>query len=290
MDILRVCLAGVILAIFLSFKFRTELSRFEINRLAENSNKYKILARFCEIYPGILILSRIIALIAAILLTIFATISWGIWGGLAIALAAILLAFLVSRLLYDVSDFLIKKHLTFFNKYFSWSKILGRINVMGDSITIHSEQELAHIINNIDIIDDKTKNLVKNALGFNKQCVTKAMTPRDKIAFIKHKEELTPKFIDELYNSGHKVFPVVQGNLNKIVGILYLDDILPVGQEEKDLLTAMRKSPSAVEHSDPLETALRQMSDSNCNVLLVTKNEKTIGILTLADIVRTLFS
>ena len=167
---------------------------------------------------------------------------------------------------------------------------MGRINVIGDSLNINSEQELIHIISSSDIIDDKTKKLIKNTLKFNKHSIAKAMMSREKIAFIKHKEKLTPKLIDELYNSGHKVFPVAQGSLDKIIGILYLDDILPIEQEEKDLLRIMRKSPATIEHSESLETALYQMSDSDCNVLLVTKNEKVIGILTLVDIVKLLFS
>ena len=255
-----------------------------------NSSKYKILARFCEIYPGILILTRIIALFSATLLTIFAAISWGVWGGLAIAFGAILLALLISRLLYDVSDFLIKKHLLFFNKYFAWAKIMGRINVIGDSLNINSEQELMHIINSSDIIDDKTKKLIENTFKLSKYSATKVMTPREKVSFIKHKEKLTPKLIDELYNSGHKIFPVVQGDLDSVIGILHLDDILPIEQEEKSLLTVMRKSPATIEYSDSLETILHQMSDSDCSVLLVTKNKKVIGILTLADVVKLMFS
>jgi CBS domain containing-hemolysin-like protein len=290
MDIFRISLAGVILVILLAFRFKTDESRFEINRLAEHGVKYKILARFLDIYPGLMILVRVLALLDAISLTIFAAFSWGLFGGGAIAFAAILLAWLLGRMLHGVAETLIGKHLTFFNKYFAWAGVLGRLVLTGDEPRIGSEHELVHLVEQGDFLNDQAKILLKNALAFRDQTVARAMVARDEIAFVHVKDALTPKLLDELFVSGHKIFPVVQGSLDHTVGLLYLDDVLPVEQEEKLLDHAMRKCPPPIDHSAPLESALNQMCEYHSTVLLVSKNDKIVGLLLLKDILRALFS
>ena len=116
------------------------------------------------------------------------------------------------------------------------------------------------------------------------------MTPRDQIAFIHARDALTPKLLDELFVSEHKIFPVVQGSLDRVVGLLYLDDVLPIEQTEKVLPEVMRKCPPPIDHSAPLESALNQMSEYYSTILLVAKDDKIIGLVTAKDIVRQLFS
>jgi len=65
-DIFLVVLATLILIALLTFHFQPELSRFEINRLTKQNHKYKVLAQFLDIYLGLLVLARILALVVAI--------------------------------------------------------------------------------------------------------------------------------------------------------------------------------------------------------------------------------
>jgi predicted transcriptional regulator len=276
--------------VLLAFRFEADESRFEINRLAEHGAKYKTLARFLDIYPGLMILVRTVALIDAILLTIFAANSWGILGGGVVAFAAILLAWLLGRMLHGVAETLISKRLGFFNKYFAWTGVLGRLVVVGDEPNIGSEHELLHLVERGDFLDDQTKILLKNTLAFRDQTVDKIMTPRDRIAFLHAKDALTPKLLDELFTSGHKIFPVVQGSLDHTIGLLYLDDVLPVEQDEKVLTETMRKCPPSIETGAPLEAALNQICEYHATVLLVAKGDKMIGLVALKDIIRHLFS
>jgi CBS domain containing-hemolysin-like protein len=290
MDIFRISLTGLILVILLAFRFRTDESRFEINRQAEHNVRYKTTARFLDIYPGLMVLVRALALIDAILLVAFAVLSWGVLGGGAVAFAAILLAWMLGRALHGVAETLIGKHLKFFNKYFAWTSVLGRLSMVGDEPHIGSEHELLHLVDTGDFLDDQTKILLQNALSFRDKTVRDVMIPRDKIAFIHARDPLTPKFLDELFASGHKIFPVVQNGLDHTIGLLYLDDVLPVEQEEKVLTHIMRKCPPPVESTAPLDAVLNQMCEYHSPVLLVEKNDKIVGFLTLQDVVRALFS
>lgn len=289
MDIFRLVLTGTILAILLSFSFKPQQSRYEINRRAEHERKFKNLARFLEILPGLKLIVAILALADAILLTIFAALDFGVFGGGALALAAIVLAWLLGRALRSVANSLIGAHVEFFNKYFAWAKPLGHLAAAGDEPRIGSENELVHIIREGDFLDDGAKNLVENALNFRDKTVRAIMTPRDQIAFLHAKDPLTPKLLDDLFNSGHKIFPVVQNGLDHAVGLLYLDDVLPVEQEEKILTEAMRKCPPPIDVDAPLESALRQMCEYHSTALLATRDGKIVGLLTLSDLTRALF-
>ena len=289
MELFRIVLTGVVLTALLGFRFKADKSRFEIDRLAEHSAKYKTLVKFLDIYSGLTALAWFLALVDAILLVMFAAFSWGIFTGGGVALAVLLSAFLLARLLRRTTQRLIGKHLNFFNKYFSWTKILGRLATAHDELRVESEAELVHLIEQGDFLDDQTKMLLKNVLSLRDQTVKEVITPRDQVAFLHLKDRLTPKLLDELFASGHKVFPVAGGDLDHIVGLLYLDDVLPVEQEEKDLGKVMRKCPPSVDQEAPLESALNQMCEYHSTILLASKNDDIVGVVTLRDLMRVLF-
>ena len=289
MDIFGVCLTGVILIILLAFRFHAKETRFEINRLAEHNKQYKILQRFLEIYPGILVLTRTLALIDAILLTIFAYSAWGIWGGSIIAFAVISVAFLVGKLLHEPVNRLINKKMVFLTKSMSWAGILGRVQIVSEAPKIASEDELLHVINDGDFVSEKTKNLIEKSMKFSEQTVAKVMIPRDDIISVSARDPLNPKLVDDLYNSGHKVFPVVQNNLDRVVGLLYLDDVVAINHDEQIVADMMCKDPPSIESNVDLETALQNMCEFDATILIVEKDGKTVGMLTLADIMGKLF-
>lgn len=289
MDILLISLTGIILVGLLAFRFRPEQSRFEINRLAEHNHKYRQLARFLDIYPGFLIFTHTLALLVAILLTGLSVVTWGVLGGGAIAFGAILLAWLLGRMLHNVATILIDRHLEFLNRYFAWVGILGKLVIVGDEPHIGSEAELLHLIKNGDFLDDGAKGLIKNSIEFRAKTVKSIMTPRATIGFIHSRDSLTPKLLDELFASGHKIFPVISNSIDRTIGFLYLDDVLPIGQKERSLSDVVRKMPPPIDQAAPLEAAFRQMAEYHSSVLLVEKNDKIVGLVTLTDLTRELF-
>lgn len=289
MDILLISLTGLILVCLLAFRFQAEQSRFEINNLAEHNKKYRQLSHFLDIYPGLSIFVHVVALITSIILTGLSVNVWGLWGGGAIAFGAILLSWLLGRMLHGVAASLIGSHLDFFNRYFAWTGILSKLVIASDEPHIGSEAELMHLIHNGDFLDDDTKDLIKNTIDFKDKAVKSVMTPRANIGFIHSRDHLTPKLLDELFSSGYKIFPVINNSIDHTVGFLYLDDVLPIDQHEKVLADVIRKAPPPVDQTAPLEAALKQMAEYHSSVLLVEKDGKVVGLVTMTDIVRSLF-
>ncbi|MCL2037737.1 CBS domain-containing protein [Candidatus Saccharibacteria bacterium] len=281
---------SLLLVLLLAFHFKPHESRFEIERLAERQKSYRELSRFLDIYPGLTVITHSLALVDVIVIAILSAWTWGFFVGGAITFVVTALAVILGRALQPSSTEMIRKHLGFFTKYFSWAKWMARLNNLGDEPRINSEHELVHLIKKSDVIDEKTKNLLTGVLNFRDKTAADSMTPRDEVAFVQAKDPLTPGLLDELFNSGHKVFPVAEKNLDHTVGLLFLDDVLPIEQEEKVVTKSMRKLPPAVAASAPLESALRQMCEYNSSVLMVEKDDKTIGFLTLSDITRALLA
>jgi len=289
MDIFWAGCLGILLTATLAFHFQPDRSRYEIDRLAKNNAKYKKLAQFLDIYPGALVLARFKALIIALILTILSSAVWGIWAGGGVAFLVIILSIFLAQAFRSPAQNLIIKHLDFFIKYNRMVKPLGQLIVRKDEPGVSSEIEMIHLIETGNFLDDQTKNLVKSVMAFTDKTAGQIMTPRDNLTFVHSRDALTPVLIDELFSSGHRLFPVARGGIDQVIGFLLLDDVLPIDQEEKILTKIMRKSPPAVDAETPLESALKQMCEYRVSALMVTDDDKTVGMVTLHDIVRELF-
>lgn len=273
----------ILLVIFLAFRFKVHFSRFEITRRSKTSEKFRELEKFLEIYPGIVLLTRILALISAIFLTIISANQWGIFGGSVISFAAILLAIFLAHALAKVAQDLIEKNLLFFNHYAAFAKIFAKISLHGDMQKISSKEELIYLIEQSDVVDEETKIMLKNVSEFREIAVNKIMTPREKLKTIENSAVLNPLLLDELFSSGQKIFPIVRKNFDHVEGFLRLDDVLPLNQKPKNLADFSRNFLE-IEYNEKLSSALKKMSEENATFLLVKKNSKNIGVIFLEQI------
>ncbi|GHU08059.1 hypothetical protein FACS189431_3630 [Alphaproteobacteria bacterium] len=278
----------VALTLLLGFRYRSNMSQFELKRRAEHSPEYKARLRFQAVYPGLRNLVRVFALVAAVAIVSVAFAEWQFVGTL-IALGAIGLAFLLSHALVQIFGDLIGRHVVWFNKYFGWAEILGKISLEGGEVRLHSRPELAHIIERADFIDEADKNLLAGAVRLPEVKLADIMTRRSQIVFVNDQEVVGPKLIDELHSSGHRIFPVVSGDLDKIVGTLYLDDVVVVAGSNRALVDAMRPSPPVVSRGQSLLSVLNYLVKQNTTIAVVTDDKgATVGLVTLGDIVAVL--
>lgn len=121
--------------------------------------------------------------------------------------------------------------------------------------------------------------------------VADIMTPRGQIASVKFDEFLGPLVLDELAQTEHSCFPVVQGSLDHVVGVLDISDLLAL--DDKRSSTAHERMDRKVVYVsaesglyDGMETLLK----SKRHLAIVRNDEKrTVGLVTLADILYKLF-
>ncbi|MDR2524295.1 MAG: CBS domain-containing protein [Candidatus Nomurabacteria bacterium] len=289
MTMVIIVILTALLTALLAFNWHSDVSRFELTRLAVHKPEFKQRLKFLGIFPGLKILVDIVILVLAIAVTAVAFDAMGFVGTL-IAFGAILLAFLLSRALRHTAYELVEKNLVWLNKYFAWTEVLGKVALLGDTPRISSRHELIHLIEQADFMDEPDKALLAGAARFPEAKLTDIMTHRSEIIFLQQNDTLGPKTIDELHQTGHKVFPVVDSDIDNIVGVLRFDDVTLLSLGQRKLKEVMSIAPPQLGRHESLETALGVMRRQLTNYLSVTDDKgRTVGMVTLGDVVDVLF-
>ncbi len=154
-----------------------------------------------------------------------------------------------------------------------------------------SREELAELIGNAkDVLSDDERMLMGTALTFRDKTVDSVMTPRTVIDFIKKSEFLGPLVLNELSSLGHSRLPVVDEELNKVVGVLHLRDLLSLDiKRSVTAEKAMEAKVYYIHQNDTLEHALAAFLRTRHHLFIVINDEReTVGLLTLEDVIETL--
>lgn len=154
------------------------------------------------------------------------------------------------------------------------------------SLRIDSREELQHlIVESGNVLSADERRLILNSLRFKHRTVRSAMTPRNLIDCVKRTDFIGPLALDELHKMGHSRLPVVDGDLNFVVGILHLRNLLNLD---------IKKSTTAEKAMEPIVYYIREdqtlhhalaafLRTRHLLFIVVNKNRETVGLLTLED-------
>lgn len=278
----------------------SKLNLFELERRSKIGDKQakKDLARE-RLLRNIVSMQKILLALLQVAAFTFAELAFGMWFGIFVAL---LIAFgcesiahlsLIRHTSQKIYNRIEPSILVFIKKNpFLFRVISGRYRV-GDyyNLRIDSREELQHLISESDsVLTSDEKKLVVHSLTFNDRLVKTIMTPRSKIVSIDKAEFLGPLMLDDLHKVGHSRLPVVNGDINCIVGILNLKSLLSL--DSKKSLTAEKAMESRVYYINEEQTlhhALVALLHTHHHLLVVVDESKeTVGILTLEDIIEAL--
>lgn len=149
-----------------------------------------------------------------------------------------------------------------------------------------SRQELEHMITTSHgVLDVDEKALILHGLAFNERTVQEIMTPTDKIDTIGKKEMLGPLVLDDLHKTGHSHFPVIDKDINHVIGILRAQDMLTL--DIKRSVTAEKAMDGHVYYicyDQPLQKALAAFLKTHHHLLIVINEDReTVGLLSMED-------
>lgn len=276
-------------------------SRFEINRLAEAGDEWaKRRKRRLRYWKDIISLLRLIYLLLLLLYVLLAVGFFGWAAGAAASAAGIIITGLAARVpLVRRQAMRLYRHwepgafglMRRYHKLFWWLRVpVPELFIPA----VHSKAELEHLIeaaSNVFTLEEKT--LLLHSIRFVEKRAKDSMTPRRQIESIKKSEMLGPLVLDGLHKSGHSCFPVIYGDIDHVVGVLYLAEVLTIDTSRKHTAmveTAMDKQVLYIHEDRPLVEALSILLEAHRHVLIVVNDEgKTMGLLTLGDIIKTLF-
>ena len=166
-------------------------------------------------------------------------------------------------------------------------QVLRSVNVQNEPNILSSREELEHLIRESSgILSLEEKKLINNALHFHEKTVEEVMTPRGVMNTVAKEDVIGPLLLDELHKTGHSRFPVTDGDIDHIVGILHIRSLLTLdnGKKTSRVETAMDKKIYFINQSQKLERALSAFIKTRHHMFIVVNDyRETAGILTLED-------
>jgi putative hemolysin len=161
-------------------------------------------------------------------------------------------------------------------------------------ITDETRQE--HFLDGIEqrkmegIVDEQEQEMIENVLEMSEKTAEEIMTPRTDIIAIEANSDRQTVF-GTITAAGHSRFPVYQGNMDNIIGLLYVKDLL--GDIDKcnapfDLRSKLRTT-YFVPETKPIRELLREFQDQKLHIAIVLDEYGgTAGLITLEDILEVL--
>lgn len=271
------------------------LSTFEIERRSKKSDptvKIEVLRE--QLFQDVLSVQR--ALLAMLLVIFVLVIITGL-GALVGSIAAIIVALeygalarlavvrVSSQKLYDKHEMQI---LLFLEKYQSVTKWLRSVTLKSREVRIDSKDELIELVEQSHrVLSDYEKTHLLSGLRFEGKVVSHIMTPKSVVDTIPSHEILGPLVLDDLHKTGHSRFPVINGDIDHVVGILHLRDVLAIDSAKKQTArveAAMSKKIFYIREDHTLAQALSAFLSTHHHLFIVINEfRETVGIVTLED-------
>ena len=283
MNVFLIIILTILVTAIASVEFRVDHNKSAIKSLGATGKKAKAVAKFIDIYPGFELFINLISLLAMIWIACLCAITWGIWAGCFIALVVIALAHLLGARLVALTDQFIIAQAGLLVKYFGWTGVLNSLVVKRSAEPVEDTDELIEILRSSHI-DCPTQLAIEKIIQLRSLTVDKLATKWADIHKIGYREKLTPKAIDELFQSQQKIFPVIRNDENDVVGLLHFMDISTIGQTEKNLINSMHRNFVTCEHDTTITAVLQLMAENETTVAVVIKNKKVYGMVNLTDI------
>ena len=137
------------------------------------------------------------------------------------------------------------------------------------------------------VVDDEQREMIHNVVELGKAPAARAMVPRTDMACASLEDGLE-NAIKLAIDNGHARVPVFQGSRDKIVGILFVRDLMASYGHDKprpELADVMRK-PRFWPESITLANLLDEMRKERVSIgVLVDEHGGTAGLITLEDII-----
>lgn len=275
------------------------LSRYELQRRAEaaDSQARAELRRY-EYQASIQGILRALQFILMVLGWYCVTLALGIGWGSLLTLSVIVIHPVLSRWsliaklgrhTYDRNEIRLEQLV----QRLSWLAWLVRTEqVRAPQWQLGSRDELSHMIDQAGAhVSPEERALLLHSLAFEHRTVSEVMTPASRITTVDRRELLGPLVLDDLHKTGHSFFPVVDGDLSRIVGVLPIDGFLTL--DDKRSVTAEKAMISHIVYvrdTASLRVAIKLFLQSHQHLLLVEDEQgATVGVVTLYDCLTQLF-
>lgn len=277
---------------------RSILSLFELERrsaMGEESAKHELqreallddMLSIKKVLEALFLVFSVIAAVAAFGSVFGVLVSVGVALGYARVARMELVQSIASRILEQIEPAV----LVFLEQHPQLGRALRTAGVSPNTVEVSSREELEHLIEESGpVLTVDEKRFLTNGLHFNEKTVESIMTPRGVVETVKNTDVLGPLMLDELHKTGHSRFPVIDGDIDHVVGVLHIKDLLTLGKKDTETAEkAMEKRVFYINQEQTLDRALAAFIKTRHHLFVVVNGyRETAGILTLEDTIEAL--
>jgi len=155
---------------------------------------------------------------------------------------------------------------------------------------LHSPEELNLIVSESvegGLLNEEEQEIIRKIFDFGHRQVNQVMTPRPKVEAVAHNTPL-PDLLKHVAESEHSRFPVYEGDLDHIIGMVHIKDLVRFQSRTRgnfDIRLLLRSIPVVPEHY-PVEKLLATFKRQRIHMAIVLDEfSGTAGIVTLEDLV-----
>lgn len=274
---------------------RTGVSIYELTRRKELGNKdasheLKRETMIAELYS----LRRIAVAVFLVLFVVFSVTVWGIWWGSAVAItlaafygkiATLPVVHAIAMKLYEENEASIMAKI---DKHPRVMQFIRSVIWVEQRQKLSSRQELEHMVKESQgILHKQDKQRIINSLHFNERTVQEIMTTRGAVSYIKKTDIIGPYVLNDLHETGHSRFPVVDGDIDHVVGMLYTRDLVTLADKEsKTAGEVMDDHVFYINADQTLDHALNAFLKTHRHMFIVVNEyRETAGVVSLEDVV-----
>ncbi len=136
------------------------------------------------------------------------------------------------------------------------------------------------------VIKEDEAEMISNILDFNDKKVRDIMTSRNRI-FAVEKTKRVGECLQECLQSGYSRYPVYEGDIDNIIGVLHLKDMVEAYLKSNVIaVSSIIDSPMFVHPTYDISKLLKKMQKEKTHMaIVVDEYGQTDGLVTLEDII-----
>ena len=169
-----------------------------------------------------------------------------------------------------------------------------------EEVDTYSEDELRTLVDishEQGVLETEEKEIIQNALEFGEKTLSQIMIPNERVKFVSINSTYE-QVMTIAINNEYTRYPIVDGSLDNIVGILNVKDLIKAIGENQGIIREdsstsngdfsieeLMREAFFLNENVKISQAFRRMQKVYANMVIVrSDNCKTIGIVTLEDI------
>lgn len=151
-----------------------------------------------------------------------------------------------------------------------------------------TEEEIKGLVEEgtqVGVFQESEQNMIEGVFRLNDRLINAIMTPRTEIEWI-DLEDPAQLILDQIVHSSHSRFPVADGSLDNVIGILRAKDVLEqhLTGQHFDLIPLVQK-PIFVPENSPASRVLEMVRQSGLHeALVIDEYGGLLGLVTLFDV------